>query len=490
MAFLRRPLTQDDAFDPNFGAGFESAYDIPAGANTTPGVPAYQNGGMENMPTTKPTPPPIASPTYNTQGWDTDSFGNPQYIASSFGNAPSGWDPAKWADPMHQTPKYVWGRIYQEAQQSGDPNWQQNAINNFMKAYPGTQIQGDIAHTPWGENVDIFTDYGLGNPLSKNGISWNVEGAGGPGGGGGDLQSILAMLGNRANLAGSIGGAPSGGGGGAAPGGFDPSSAALIEQLGPLHPQWAQYQAWKAAQGQGGSASGGSATGPQAPQGGMQSLYDVIGRMLDKSGDYNKDILQRRVESAREQMNSARSSQSDLLRGQLSQRGLLGQGPETTAMTGLEEQLSNIYGGQVRDIYADESARSDQRLLQTMGIAAGLSGDDAQRLVDWFNAQTGRDVGMGQIAATNRKTDAEAAADAGRLGLGYSQLDLDRLLGQGNLALGNLGEMNRYNLGLGDLGLRRDVAGYDVQHNQLGDMLEIIKLMNPNLYQQIPPQYR
>lgn len=131
-------------------------------------------------------PPPVTNPTepnpYSfkapwgktpTDQLDVDSYGVPQYATTRFGAAPSGWDPTKWADPTHQTPKYVWGGIYEANRATGDPNWMQNAVNQFMQAYPGTTYAGkDVIMTPWGEEVDLFRDFG-----GENGISWMVHGA-------------------------------------------------------------------------------------------------------------------------------------------------------------------------------------------------------------------------------------------------------------------------------------------------------------------------
>jgi hypothetical protein len=376
----------------------------------------------------------------------------------------------------------VWGRIYDEARASGDPNWQQTAVQRFQQAYPGTTYNGkDVIYTPWGEQVDIFQDYGP-TSASMNGVSWNVAGAqNAPS----SFQQFQGLFGSP-SYAGVAAAAPSGGGGGA-PDFSDPSTQALIEQLGPLHPQWQQYQAWKTGAGAGttsGSASGGSATGPQAPQGGMQALYDTIGKMLNMSGDYNSGILNRRVESAREDMNRARSSQSDLMKAQLAERGLLGSGAEITGMSGLEEQLGDRYAGTVRDIYADESAAADKRLLETMGIAAGLSGQDAQRLVDWFNAHTNKEVGLGQIAATNHRTDTEAATAARdasiREALGMGDLGLRRDLGFGQLGLDSDIAQNNYNLGQGNLGLGYDQLNAQNTWNSDANLIKIIQTLFPS----------
>lgn len=486
MAY-RRPPDQDFGFDPyndpvypGFGETQAPSYSQPGpGQNVNPEVVTQPD---LNMPEIRDeVPPPAAPPPVDTTGWDVDHYGIPQYTAQSFGSAPSGWDPTKWADPTHQTPKYVWGRIYNEAMQGGDPNRlepaeMQQAIQRLQQAYPGLQVYDDLAITPWGERIDIFTDFGP-TSASRNGISWGVEGAGG-GGMDFDMNQLQAMLGNQQRLGQSS--AQSN------PGQWslaDYNSGSMECNAG-MSPQDCVdfYNRWRPKtpeQGGGaaGGASGGSASGAQAPAGGMQELYTMLSKLMGIGGEYNKDILNRRVESSRESMNRARSSQSDLLKAQLAERGLLGSGAETTAITGLEEDLGDIYAGNVRDIYADESERSDKRLMDTLGIAAGLSGQDAQRLVDWFNAHAGRDIGMGQIAATNRRTDADSAAEAGRLGLGYGQLDLDRMLGTGRLGIDNMRAVNDYNLGLGDIGLRRDLGFGQLENQNIGNLITVLQIL-------------
>lgn len=476
MAQLRSlfgmPLGQDDQFQP-------AVEPERVEAGTAPPPPTQNFGAGQPGSPIQPTSGGSAAPNQpvDTSGWDVDGFGIPGYTAAagSFGSAPSGWDPTKWNDPTHQTPKYVWGRIYQEAQQSGDPNWMQTATDRFMQAYPGSRmISGDKILTPWGEEVDIFRDFG-----GENGISWNVMGGGGGG------SNLFGNLASSPSFAGIAAARP--GGGGQAGNEFaDPNFQAIIEQLGPLHPQYAEYQAWKQGQGAAGvtgTASGGTATGPAAPQGGMQALYDTIGKMLDMSGDYNSGILNRRVESAREDMNRARSSQSDLMKAQLAERGLLGSGAEITGISGLEEQLGDRYSGTVRDIYADESARSDDRLLKTMSIAAGLSEQDADRIVDWFNAQTSRSVGEGQVAATNRRTDADLQAElsdqALRRDLGFADLGLRGELGRGQLGLGRDEAANAYNLGLGRLGYDYDRLGYEDSWMNNSNLINLIETLFP-----------
>jgi len=141
--------------------------------------------------------------TVDSSKWDTDGYGAPKYTAQNYGNAVAGFDQTKWADPNHQTPKYVVGRILQEASGGtgnlADPTQRAAAIAKIQEAYPGATYDGkDKIVMPDGGTVDIFT----GASAGQYGIAWQPET--GPGG---------QPLPNEAS-AGAGGGNPFGSGGG------------------------------------------------------------------------------------------------------------------------------------------------------------------------------------------------------------------------------------------------------------------------------------
>ena len=117
----------------------------------------------------------------NTAGVDYDNYGLPQWTATNYGSSPSGWDPAKWSDPMHQTPKYVVARIFQEGRSQGLTN--AHIFDNIQKVYPTAQWnEKDVL---WGipgmedARVDFIQDVG-----GLNGVSWqDLRYAGQPAGG-------------------------------------------------------------------------------------------------------------------------------------------------------------------------------------------------------------------------------------------------------------------------------------------------------------------
>lgn len=75
-------------------------------------------------------------------------------------NAPAGYDQTKWADPAHQTPKYIAGRIVAAG---GSP---QDVANALGAEYRG----GDRIYRPDLGLVDVTRDYG---PGGANAAFWN-----------------------------------------------------------------------------------------------------------------------------------------------------------------------------------------------------------------------------------------------------------------------------------------------------------------------------
>lgn len=98
----------------------------------------------------------------DTSGWNTDGYAIPGFTSGTFNQqAFSGWDQAKWADPNHQTPKYVVGRIM--ASHPNSPEGRAAMIADIQKAYPGSQFNGkDKMTIPGLGTIDIFGAAGAG----------------------------------------------------------------------------------------------------------------------------------------------------------------------------------------------------------------------------------------------------------------------------------------------------------------------------------------
>ena len=85
---------------------------------------------------------------------------------------PSGWDPAKWVNANHTTPKYVIGRILWRLPPT--PELLAQALPAIQAKYPGTtQVGQDKLQIPeWGL-IDVGVDFGPGHGQSW---AWQVVG--------------------------------------------------------------------------------------------------------------------------------------------------------------------------------------------------------------------------------------------------------------------------------------------------------------------------
>jgi hypothetical protein len=196
---------------------------------------------------------------------------------------------------------------------------------------------------------------------------------------------------------------------------------------------------------------------PFGPGGGAipeSPTRDIMAELekLFPDGLFNQGIVNRRVENASEALGRQAKSRTASNRAMLADRGLIGSGPEQTAQNRMEDDLFSQYSNAVSGIYANESENADSRMMQALGLAAGLSEAEMDNMLGWFRAQS--DDRLGQ----------------GRLGL-------DSMLGRGNLALGNMRATNDYNLGLGQQGLDRDRLLLDVDQGDMDNYIKILELL-------------
>jgi hypothetical protein len=65
----------------------------------------------------------------------------------------------------------------------------------------------------------------------------------------------------------------------------------------------------------------------------------------------------------------------------------------------------------------------------------------------------------------------------GELDLGNKKADNDFTLGKGELALGNVSETNDFNLALDRLGLDRDKLLFDMENGDISQLLEVLRML-------------
>lgn len=186
---MQPPQRSDDYYDPYKPfdqEGPDAGYnpDDPFGSQesgkevTMPDNPAPPGGGGQTTPDPAE---PQTPPGPDTSAWDTNGYEKPGYVPESYGNAPSGWDPAKWANPNHQSPKYAVGRIIVANGDMKDPGNRQKAIADIQRAYPGATYNGkDRVTIPGVGTIDIFQDASSG----MWGPAWQPMDGGGSGGSG------------------------------------------------------------------------------------------------------------------------------------------------------------------------------------------------------------------------------------------------------------------------------------------------------------------
>jgi hypothetical protein len=185
--------------------------------------------------------------------------------------------------------------------------------------------------------------------------------------------------------------------------------------------------------------------------------------LIERGGAFDEKITAQRLESVREGLDRQRKAQTDGLRAQLADRGLLSlpgiaQGPEATMLGRVEQDIAGQYATAARDINTEEMAAANDRyagaisqltglgaaeantLIQTISQVGQLTGDDEQRLLDWMISEKGMNLQQAQMA------------------LGYARLASDHALG------------------VGRLGLDRDVAMRQAQGSDLDRLIQLLGL--------------
>jgi len=337
----------------------------------------------------------------------------------AYGDPLSGYDADKWYNLEHDSPKYQIGRLLT----GYDPT--QGITDDLLSALNAlgigdfTKEAGDKVRVTNGDPrfegdalLDLITGYNTGNG------SWGYQVAEGAGANPDPLGSY-----GQGGAGGGAGGGPIplGGsyfGGGAAGGGQ------MID--GQLNPNTSS--AYNPAYQSGGewlSQVLAMLTGNEEFNLTDVDLDPTIQGLL--SGDLNQDIIDRRVNAARDDLERARSSEMGTLNAQLADLGQLGSGAGTTAHQRYSEDLFNQLNTNINQIYADQSELADSRMMGALNAGTQLTIAEIQQLMNAVGAANTRDLGFANVD------------------LGYSNLDLAKILGLGDLALGNatLGAQNQ-----------------------------------------------
>jgi hypothetical protein len=138
----------------------------------------------------------------------------------------------------------------------------------------------------------------------------------------------------------------------------------------------------------------------------QQGLTDLI----ERGGELPADQVARRYESARELLDKGRRTMVNDLRGDLGSRNLLSepgipQGAEIGGLSRITDKLAPEFSRALRDIYADESAKSDARMMTALQMATGFSTDQARNLLAGIGEGTARQTALADLALRELQTN-------------------------------------------------------------------------------------
>lgn len=182
-------------------------------------------------------------------------------------------------------------------------------------------------------------------------------------------------------------------------------------------------------------------------QGSTRFGNDVQERLLgvlDRGGALDPSQVARRYESARELLDKGRRTMVNDLRGDLANRNLLSepgipQGAEISGLNRITERLAPEFSRALRDIYTDESAKSDARMLTSLQLATNMSSDQARNFLAGIGEGTARQTALSDLALRSLQTN-----------MAWSQF-------------------------LAQFGLERDKVMYEMQNGNLEQMLPLLQ---------------
>jgi len=484
MALMRKQSTGvfDDLPDPleDYGgvyAGVETPEPIPsavAPATTTPSRPRPPETPPVGTPVPRnPEPPEEPEPpedTFNPDwywGIGPDST-NPNELKAWQAVGPGGFDPSKGITPeVLASIQNIWPGATLGSSEYG----LYDKVN-----IPGLGLVDLVRNTQYTDRP-IQWWYGLESPKTPT-----TSGGGGGGGGGGTSLAAKTDLGEQYAGPGS-------------PGVFTESpvqqvgqdplsllvSGGLVDLLDALAEPGAAEQLLldRAAQG-------------DAIPEDLQAKLDQILADLQEPSEAERlllergrsdtiptDVLQRRMESVRENAERVRRSETDTLRAQLADRGLVSvsgapQGAEWTGLSRISEALASQQYTALRDISTDLMEQYAQESLSALQSAAQAGSTRADQALAAVMAEV--DARSGRAGEALEAMTAAAAAGNARAQNILSTLaeitDRQQMLSE--VALRNLENNMAWNRFLAEFGLQRDMVMEELRQGRLTNVLAII----------------
>lgn len=159
----------------------------------------------------------------------------------------------------------------------------------------------------------------------------------------------------------------------------------------------------------------------------LQGIIGRGGRMPEpeQKGDRTRTSL--RKETAREQLETARRTQSEQLSSRLASRGLMGEpgqpsGAELSSIGRMEERIQAPYADALRGILGEESQADEGRLQQALQLTTGLDVAQSRFLLDSIQAAGGRQEMLSNIALQSLDRNMAWNMFLAKLGMERSQV--------------------------------------------------------------------
>ncbi len=208
------------------------------------------------------------------------------------------------------------------------------------------------------------------------------------------------------------------------------------------------------------------ATGNTGQAGFFDKINGYLDNVLKNQGNFDMGLINKRKESVKDVVDTARMKQTSNLKANLASRGLLSlpgapSGVEAGGLTALEGDLGTAYSGALRDIFSNEQENASQRFMDALGLTSQNANNAAIN-----------DLGTKAFNLSALNADRGYGLDTARLGL-------DRTRTQGDLALRQADQELASRLGLGRLDLDTSIAETAAKNSQ-GKTLEdlINQLLN------------
>lgn len=165
--------------------------------------------------------------------------------------------------------------------------------------------------------------------------------------------------------------------------------------------------------------------------GGYGTLLDKLGSLLESGGStgFNDSDLAQQFESFRQPLEMGRRAQSENLRAELADRGLLGGGEEANSLGRMEERIAPIWSAALQGLSKDKQAQDAQRLLTTLTVMPAALQAGSQR--------------QGMLA---------------------------------DIAIRNLEQNRLWNQFLAEFGLKRDQVMYEIQNGNMDGIMGLLAM--------------